>query len=244
MGFDNIFLGWDSSEYKKYGNRMRMDEDDYKKIIEEYEKSDSSKFMYLLSYQNHGGFDQNDESYDTVKTLKDFGDMTDDINEYITSISLSIEAFTDLTEYYAEVDKTVIICMVGDHAPSFINQLPSELDEKEKELYSRLAPYVIWTNYELEYPEYSKYVSLIDLVPMIIKMSDLPLTAYHQTILELQKEIPLRTSYGIYYDSNLNEIVLEKESETEKLLEQYYFMEYNSLKAGKEYKKELFSISN
>lgn len=200
-------------------------------------------FLNKNSYQNHGGFEQNDASYDTVKTSKDFGDMTDDINEYITSVSLSVDAFLDLMEYYAGVDKPLIICMVGDHAPSFINQLPSQLDEKEKEIYSRLVPYVIWANYELEYPEYSNYVSLTDLVPMIVQIADLPLTEYHETILELQKKIPVRTSYGTYYDSNLKEIMLEEGSDTEKQLNQYYFMEYNSLKAGKEYKKELFSIS-
>ena len=53
MGAENVFLGWDAWEYSLYGNRRRLDEDEYKFLIEQNESSNSlPKFMYLLTFQN------------------------------------------------------------------------------------------------------------------------------------------------------------------------------------------------
>ena len=60
-------------------------------------------------------------------TQKDFGGLTDDINECLSSTALSARAFKELTI----TTKTVIgllLCMVGDHAPSFISQLTANRD--------------------------------------------------------------------------------------------------------------------
>ena len=241
LGFDNSLLGWETSEYNFNGNRPRLDEDDYSFIIEQYEKMGSmSRFMYCLTYQNHGGYEQNEDADDIIRTQNNYGELTDDVNEYLTSVSLSSDAFKEMIDYYSKCERPVLICMVGDHAPAFINQLKTELSEEEKELYSRMVPYIIWSNYEVEFPEYTEYVSLTDLVPMIIKIAELPLTIYHEQVLEVQSLIPIRTSYGKYYNEKLEEVYIEKGSVEEHELEQYYYMEYNSLKAGDELKTELF----
>ncbi len=197
--------------------------------------------MYLLTYQNHGGYEQNESKLDRVHTTVDFGKLTDDINEYITSVSMSVDAFGDLITYFKNCKEPTIICMVGDHAPSFINQLDTELGMEERELYSRLVPYVIWANYEIEsmqneIVDRASYMCMTDFIPIIVEIADLPMTSYYNCIQELQKSIPIRTSYGKYYDQNLNQILFSDKE----LLQKYYFMEYNSLKAGESYKRELF----
>lgn len=151
MGFDRIYLGKNSfSETNYYGNRPILDKDDYAGMLSLYEKdTDEPRFYYLLTYQNHGGYEQNDTSLDTVHTTRDLGDLTDDVDEYLSSIALSAKAFHALTEYFKSNERSVVICMVGDHAPSFISQLKAnrKMDFEETELWKRTVPYVIWSNY-------------------------------------------------------------------------------------------------
>lgn len=241
IGFDNVSLGWEYSEYKQYGNRIRLDDDEYQYLIEKYEDSDiTPKIMYLLTYQNHGGYEQNESSYDTVLTANNYGDLTDDVNEYMTSVALSVTAFKELTEYFSEVERPVIVCMVGDHAPSFIRGLSTDLSEDEQQLYSKLVPYIIWNNFGAQLPQDSKYVTLTDLVPMIVEAAELPVTTYYKHILELQQQVPIRTSDGKFFDKELNELLIEDDSKKANLLEQYYFMEYNSLSADSDYIELIF----
>ena len=60
-------------------------------MLSKYEDNqDGPRFMYLLTYQNHGGYEQNDNEYDTVYIQKELGDLTDDVNEYLSSVEKSI----------------------------------------------------------------------------------------------------------------------------------------------------------
>ena len=69
-------------------------------MISLYEsEEDGPRFFYLLTYQNHGGWDQNDEALDLVHTRNDYGSLSDVLNEYLTSIKLSADAFCRLTEF-------------------------------------------------------------------------------------------------------------------------------------------------
>ncbi len=169
MSFDHVYLGSNSfSETNYYGARPVLDKDDYDGMISLYEKDiDGPRFYFLLTYQNHGGYEQNDAALDVVHTQKDFGGLTDDINEYLSSIALSAQAFKELTDYYKNSDRHVVICMVGDHAPSFISQLPANRDMSfiEAELWKRAVPFVIWSNFEYDYEEKTIYCSMTDLVP-------------------------------------------------------------------------------
>lgn len=244
LGFETIKLGGDEFQYTGgYGNRSWLDADNYRDMIEQYDQmSTAPRFMYLLTLQNHGGYEQNPPEFDTVHTQADFGDLTDDIDEYLTSIQMSAEAFAELTDYFSRVDRHVIICMVGDHAPPFINSLPAnrEMSFEETEIAKRAVPYVIWANYEVEFPEYTEYASMIDLVPMVLKTAGMPLTAYYQYILDMHNAVPVRTSTGIYMDRDGTIGIYEENSPYYDMMTQYYYMEYNALKAGSEYRKDLF----
>lgn len=76
IGFDLIKLGKeDFNYYSKNGNRPWKDLDNYKDMIQTYESlDDNPRFMYLLTYQNHGGYEQNDDNLDIIKV-----NMTDHI---------------------------------------------------------------------------------------------------------------------------------------------------------------------
>lgn len=245
MGFDHIYLGPDAfSHITSNGNRSWKDEDNYKDLIEYYEKADDNpQFIYMLTFQNHGGYEQNEDSMDTVHVKEDFGGLTDDINEYLSSVKLSGEAFKALTEYYEKVDRDVIICMVGDHAPSFIKELSArdDLEIGDDTINKRSVPYVLWSNFGADFSMYTDYASMVDLVPMVLKGAGLPLSVFYDNILNLHEVLPIRTSDGkaVNKEMEISEYSLDSACD---LWKQYYWLEYNSLLETEEYREALFEV--
>lgn len=244
MGFDNIYLGEEAfSHITSNGNRMWLDLDNYQDLMDYYETVDGTpQFIYLLTYQNHGGYEQNDSSMDTVHVTEDFGDLTDDVNEYLSSIKLSAEAFAALTEYYSTIDREVIICMVGDHAPSFISNLPQNqnIEIEDNSINQRAVPYVIWSNFDVDHSKYYEYASMVDLMPMVLDATNIPLSTYYHHILDLHEVLPIRTSDGKGVNRELEVSQYSIEHEYYDLWSSYYYLEYNSLLQGEEYYEELF----
>jgi phosphoglycerol transferase MdoB-like AlkP superfamily enzyme len=232
LGFDNIVLGTEYFIRNWNGNRAYLDSDNYQELIKQYESGgENPRFLYMLTYQNHGSFEQNDSELDTVHTINDYGDLTDDVNEYLSSISLTAQAFTELTDYFSEVDRDVIICMVGDHAPSFITELPNSynLDEDEKQIAMRTVPYVIWSNFEMETSDYTEYTTITDLAPMVLNIAGIPLDTYYQELIDLHNQVPIRTSMGTYVDLLGNIESYSKGSKYYDEITKYYCMEYKIL---------------
>ena len=247
LGFDTVVLGTEPFVIQNYGHRIRLDAGVYRSLIEQYESMEEGpRFLYLLTYQNHGDYEKNDPELDTVHTRRDFGDLTDDIDEYMSSISLSAQAFAELTAYFETVDRPTIVCMLGDHAPMFINQLESDeaLTEYEEQIVKRMVPYVVWANFDLGFAEKHDLVSVTDLMPMILEAAGFPLSTYYQTLLQLHEALPVRTSNGLCMDAdgNYSEFDWTDDTPSAALLRQYYYMEYNLLKGGSNYRAELFHL--
>lgn len=243
MGFDDAYLGPENFTKNYYGNRPWLDMDNYSDLIRYYEAApDQPRLMYLLSFQNHGGYEQNEPDMDQVSVSKDFGEYTDDVNEFLTSVQMSAEAFRGLCEAYKNAERPVIILMVGDHAPSFISSLPyrETFNDVEKNIADRVIPYYVWSNMNLDASQFSEYSSMIDLVPMMLNAAGMPMSQYYSDIVRLNRKIPVRTSDNRYMDANGQTGVISDELEDMNLIRNYWYMEYNSLMKGKDYQKELF----
>lgn len=246
IGFDNIYLGSDQFTNGNYENRQALDSVNYQDLICHYQNNyGKNQFLYLLTYQNHGGYTQNESTLDTVHIKKNYGSLSSEINEYLTSVKMSADAFRELTSYFTTVDRPVVICMVGDHAPHLIEQLTEKntLTEQELQISKRKVPFVLWSNHEdITLPEHVENASMVDLVPLMLESAGLPLSTYYTHILSLNEEIPIRLRNGIYQDKY--GIVGEYGSGTEHddLLAQYYGMEYNSLNHNENYRRELFYV--
>lgn len=247
MGFDVIRLGREDFNYcNKNGNRPWLDVDNYKDMLSIYEECDENpRFMYLLTYQNHGGYEQNDLKDDTIVVKGNYGDKTDDINEYLTSADQSIDAFLELVDYFKENERKVIIMMLGDHAPAFVSDLTSDkgLTNIQQEIAKRTVPYYIWTNTNIESETFPVYASMVDLVPLMIKSIGMPLTGYYQEIINLNKMVPIRTSTGHYMDKNNQSGEIKPGSEYYDLIQNYYYLEYNNLKCSEDYNSAWFELN-
>lgn len=248
MGFDAIRLGKkDFDLYNQNGSHPWLDTDNYKEMIEIYESCDDNpRFMYLLTYQNHGGYEQNDDSEDQILVEGDYGDYTDDINEYLSSVDKSIDAFIELINYFEDLDRDVVIMMLGDHGPAFISNLTSdkELTSEQQEIAKRTIPYYVWSNMEMETEVFSEYESMVDLVPLMLKSTGMSLTGYYKTIIDLNEKVPVRTVYGSYIDDDGNIGTITSDYEHYNLIQNYYYLEYNNLHHSDDYNEAWFKLKN
>lgn len=249
LGFDHL-LFYDSFNHAgSYGKRPVTDEANYQDLYETWESGgEGPRFLYMLTYQNHGGYDQNDPSMSLVHTGADLGELTPQIDEYLTSISMSDDALAGLIDKFRNSDRKTVICMVGDHAPSFITQLPRPegIDDIEDTVRKLCTPYVIWSNFPMELDADTAEsvtqlpVSLVNLVPLMLQSAGMPLSPYYQKLNHLLSTVPVRTHYGYYVDTDWNIGRFDEQLAAYQEVMQYYYMEYHNLDAGKDYMESLY----
>ncbi len=242
LGFDSVLFSKEFGEIEKYGQRSyATDRFCYKKMLEDYEKmGDNPRFMYLLTIQNHGNWDLNPEGEDIIKISKNFGNYTDDISEFQSCISLSDKAFRELTEYFENSDRDVIICMVGDHAPSFATELLDEIDMEET-FALRSTPYVIWANFDMK-ADFPKTVSMPFLAPMTIEAAGIAQSPFYRYMNALKKDTPVVTAFNLYKNSEGKIFSYEAETDYEADIETYFDMVYNNASPDANRIQKLFEV--
>ncbi|MBR6120288.1 MAG: LTA synthase family protein [Oscillospiraceae bacterium] len=254
LGFDRVVMGNENFTFNRSGNRRWLDADLYRDMIRYYnEMEEGPRLVYVLTYQNHGGYEQNEDSLDSVHAEGDFGDYADDVNEYLSSLRLSAQAYGELLDYFRGVERPVMILMLGDHLPSFTQHAPfvpepapdgaEEAEEDpELEIRKRTVPYALWANFPVEYPADLERATLTDLTPLLLRTAGLPLSRYHELLLQLHALMPERTLNGYYRDAEGRLGRLDESCPWYELLQTYYEMEYNALQGGSEYRKALFEL--
>lgn len=240
LGFDEILFHDDFGNVEKYGERpYATDKFCYDKMLEDYEKmGDAPRLMYLLTIQNHGGWDINSEKEDLVNVSKDFGEYTDDIAEFQSCISLSDLAFKELTEYFENSDREVVICMVGDHAPSFAKELLGEIDLEET-FALRSTPYVVWSNFEMN-KNFPKVTSMPFVAPMVFDGAGCTMSPFYRYLAKMQTEIPVLTAFGLYKTADGELYNYKDDTPHREVLNIYFDMVYNNASPDAKRVEELF----
>lgn len=245
LGFDKVILGSENFTLNHLGNRPFLDADNYLDMLAQYTSNDEQpQFFYLLTFQNHGGYDQNDDSMDQVHIKNDYGKLSSSVNEYLTSIYIAGKAFHELTDTLSKSDRPAVVMMVGDHPPSFMTKLSPKNTRTQEELdiSQRTVPFVMWSNYSVHFSQNIDFASMVDLVPLMLDSIGFPLTPYYRTILSLHEQVPLRLYNGVYRDKKGTIGVYSEGSPYYDLMTKYYNMEYNGLKREDDYRKELFIL--
>lgn len=244
LGFDIVHFQDDfNKEY--YGDRWyATDESLYKSLTQWYETmGENPRFLYLLTVQNHGAWDMNPPERDLVHVIDGVSeDQKEKVNEYLSCIAMSDQAFKNLTDYYSKVNRPVIICMVGDHAPAFALELiDSKYNEMEAARRLRTVPFLVWSNFELKNAQ-EEMISMNYVVPTILKWSGINnLSYYYNYMLSMKKNLPIVSSYDAYIDVNNNIYRYEEESPYTNLINGYLYMEYNNLEKPR--RQELFEVT-
>lgn len=233
MGFDEIHFADDFENTTGYVERPFVtDASVYENVIHWYEaaqKRNQPIFSYCLTLQNHGGWDQNPPQADTVH-LKDYVGTypEEELNEYLTCIRMSDQAFVSLCDYFQSVDRPVIVCMVGDHSPSFINSVTTRDLGEETKIRQAAVPFVMWANFPLSETEVGN-CSVTALGPMLLEQAGVKMTPFYRYVLELNAQFPVITDWGqcIGKDGTMLEFT-EKSEQTEPIWN-YLYLAYNNL---------------
>ncbi len=245
MGFDDVVLGPpEGFDDQPYGHRDHLDAS-YYDLLEDYIDSypeDMPRFVYLLTFQNHGGFDQNDPALDTVHTGANRGVDKNIVNEFLTSVSMSADAFKALTEHFAHSERKTIVCMAGDHAPDFIQQMDSDKNWPGNmiQVAKRVVPYVIWSNYDLDLSECRQELNLFALLPQLISAAGLPETEYFRSVNQMSLLYPVFLSTGFVVDAYGKTGTYDPADPSYDPITKTLYIAYNSLNHGEDFQEALY----
>lgn len=232
MGFDEAYFINDFSNLYGVGNSTgASDASVYENLLQWYHaaiaQQDAPQFIFCLTFQNHGGYEQRDAEYDTVHVTGDYGNLTDDLNEYISGIDYSIQAFSSLIEQLDQSERPVIVCMMGDHAPYLINYYGTS--RADRDLTVRTVPILWWSNAGYRFDEIDtisiNYVSSILFSK--IGLSDIPpMFKYQQALLP---RVPVITTYGYYYNAQGDKLPYGGAAPEASAVHDYFSLEYNNI---------------
>ena len=207
LGFQDFIS---SDDKLPYGTEIRhyiSDDSDIKDIISFYENKEEGKpyFLFNVTIQNHGGYSSDVSSVPvTVKPVE--ADLQiPALEEYLSLVKLSDEAFQELTQYFSKIAEKTIILMFGDHQPG-LNATDWEVihahDQStgsalEEQIKIHRVPYIMWANYDLS-EDVPDITSANYLHSSLLKNAGLTLTKYDELAYECQKQYPALSAYGFY----------------------------------------------
>lgn len=146
---------------------------------------------------------------------------------------MSDKAFKDLTYYFETLDRPVVICMVGDHSPSFAGSIVDNIySEEEKQIRLRGTPVVIWANYELDSYD-AGYIGMNSLMPLVLESAQINSSPYYNYINKLRKKVPVLTSYDVYIDAEGETYSYQELTEYTEEINGYHYLGYNNLSKEK-----------
>ncbi len=195
LGFDESYFIDDFIDPKMIRGYI-SDESVVDKIIDIYENTDEPLFSFSVTMQNHGGYWDEYENFTPeigVMGLED--DFV--VSTYMSLMRESDKAFEKLIKYFSKVEERTVIVMFGDHQPGdavaepLLQMTGVELTTYNmKSMEKRyLTPYIIWTNFDAEYPD-PEDMSANYLAAVMTKIAGVPQTASQKYLLDLMEKYP------------------------------------------------------
>ena len=239
MGFEEfVDISKFHTEYD-YVRSYISDECNFNEIIWQFEhkKKNTPLFLFDVTIQNHGDYRGITSPIPVEKVGNQNADTVagiESVTTYLKLISITDNSFLELINYFDTVDEPVIICMFGDHQPvlsdGFYEAIFEDQDLSVQEQLKYIVPYVIWTNYDADLPEYGD-MSANYLGVAVLECAGVKLPPYYKYLLQMREQYPIISYHTITRISNKD------------IIKGYKMLQYNQL-MEKEYLKELFSVSN
>ena len=197
-------LGFNESVFKddyvnpQYVRQYISDESCVDKIIEFYEnkEKDAPLFVFNVTMQNHGGYQDQYGNFTPDISVKDSTNFS--LQQYLSLVKLSDSALEHLISYFEEADEKTVIVFFGDHQPSDAvastvlakNGMSwNHLTEEQQKLRYQV-PYVVWANYDIG-EETGADTSVNYLAAEVLERAGVPLDEYRSYLLHLKSEYPV-----------------------------------------------------
>ena len=252
MGFD-IHI---SSESMNYPSRVRnfiSDEEDYRRVITEYEKYRKSEkkrpyFMFNVTIQNHGAYTLEGGVVEPRQIeITDNSLQYEELGQFLNLMKISDQALEQLVTYFSKVDEPTVIMMFGDHQPKVEQEFydtayadRGKLSKIEKLDMKYWTPFMIWANYDI--PEQEGLESSANLLQNILLDSlDAPMTGYQKFLSDIRKEMPVFSDKCIV-DKNGKLYSRDDSTPYDELIREYNILEYNMLVDRKHTETGFFSL--
>lgn len=209
LGFSESYFVKDF-ENRHYIRDYVSDMTAYEKIIDIYESKEEGEtaFIFEVTMQNHGGYTEKYDYFTDEVHTEDLNSAQ--LDQYLTLLKISDQELENLITYFSFEEEKTLIVFFGDHQPSdavvkpilTANGISASNMSVEEAQRRYVVPYVIWANYDIE-EETGADTDISFLAAEMLERADLPTTAYQNFLLEL-----------------------EKNPESEELLEQYQILQY------------------
>lgn len=197
-------LGFNESVFKdeyvnpQYVRQYISDESCVDKIIEFYEnkKTDKPLFVFNVTMQNHGGYQDQYGNFTPDISVKDSTNFS--LQQYLSLVKLSDSALESLISYFKDADEKTVIVFFGDHQPSDAvastvlakNGMSwNHLTEEQQKLRYQV-PYVVWANYDID-EETGADTSANYLAAEVLERAGVPLDEYRSYLMHLKAEYPV-----------------------------------------------------
>lgn len=195
LGFETSYFLHDF-ENRYYIRNYVSDKTSYDKIIQIYEEKEAgiSMFAFEVTMQNHSSYSEEHENFSPdihVEEIEDFA-----LDQYLSLMKVSDEAFENLVNYFAEEEEKTIIVFFGDHQPndSIANKIlrlngvnTAEMSVEEAKMRYQV-PYVIWANYDIEEATNAD-TDISFLAAEVMEIAGLPMSAYQNFLLDLKNHM-------------------------------------------------------
>ena len=193
LGFEESYFVRDfTSRY--YIRDYVSDYTAYQKIIETYETKEDGQpvFIFEVTMQNHGGYAEEHANFVPDVYAEDLNSVQ--LNQYLSLMKVSDEEFEYLVNYFSNEEEKTMIVFFGDHQPSDTVVRPilhwngvntSDMSVEQAQLRYQV-PYVIWANYDIE-EESNADTDISFLAAEMFEKANMPTSAYQNFLLELEK---------------------------------------------------------
>lgn len=216
MGFDDMtFIDGYSS--RNYVRNYISDESSFEQIIKTFEEKDegSPAFIFNVTMQNHGGYSES--YYNFSNSVVAIGKNNDSLNQYLSLISVTDEAFRKLIDYFKGVDEDTIVVFFGDHQPN--DAVTSSIVQTQENDYNRYqVPYIIWANFDIDSASNAD-TSVNYLAANVLKAAGVQTSDYQNYLLSLEEKWPIVSAIRTEKGKNASDDDLK---EYQKL--QYYML--------------------
>ncbi len=246
LGFDEFIAARDFDIRRNLVHGLTSDTSHYDQVIYEYEhrNGDAPQFLFTVTIQNHGGFE--DEDVETTVQVAGHEGKWPQTEQYLSLTKLSDSALRDFIGYFEGQEDPVVVLFFGDHWPNletgFLTRLlDADANNLEFEDLMReyQVPFFIWANYPLE-GQHIESISLNYLSGLLLRAAGLQGTAYTNYLEALRQQIPVVTAVGTM-DREGNLYKNGEETPYDELLNEYAVLQYNNAFGGEEKVESIFA---
>ena len=254
-GFDEVYFESDFQDraYMRGDERTGYvtDRCDYENLIRWYEEKEEGQplFLFNVTMQNHSAYQMAWTNLPKEVWLTgELENRFQTVNQYLSLVYQSDQAFGDLIDYFSQVEEPTMILLFGDHQPQVATNFytdvlgtnPDTADAQKKQM----VPFVLWANYDI--PEAQGVeLSLNYLSALLMDTANLPMTGYQKFLSQLWETAPvintvgIRDAQGNWYGENA-----ALPEELDGAIEDYKVLLYNNVFDKKDRVESFFTLSD